>query len=651
MPLVRISILFILGIVIGRIIDVHPYVLIGSSFCSLFIVALFAWSRWKNRIEWISYLLHFIFLLQGWTGYQIHKIEFDQNHFSYANEGLHLVGAIKSIEPTAKMLKLVISVKEYKNKNDEDYIATGNLLVYADDSLRALKVGDIIRIPFCDSEIEQNLNPNSFDYQQYMYHHKIMHQCFIKNEWEILSNSRSSIQKARTWFSSILDLYIKQPEHNAILRAIAMGDRQGIDDDLSKSFEDTGAIHVLAISGLHIGVLASIFLLLLKLSQRIYYKLSIIILAISFIWSFVLFTGASPSVTRAATMFSLFILTKLSSRNGNIYNIIAASALSILLIDPFVVFHVGFQFSFLAVISIVFFYPVFKRQIPKIFGVSYLVDICLVSLAAQFLIAPLSIYYFHKISLVSAFSSLVAIPAITIILLLVFPLMFFAFVYPVFCPYLAQCISLIIDVLVVSLEWMQSFPFAFIDNIDFAISYVALSYLMISALMLMQVNVKRGALLLLVSILCFQSYHLYKEKEDQNRLDSIVIYDHYKGPVIDFLINGHCINYSNQKMTNTDIDYLTKSNLIANGIKHVINFQDIIPSRAILEFDLNTEKVLVATDVEIIGPTDASIIFLLEESSISKEAIQNDPMIYYEHNKPIEVEAYRISEIGPKIIQ
>ena len=203
-----------------------------------------------------------------------------------------------------------------------------------------------------------------------------------------------------------------------MIRGLLLADRSKIDYDLRESFVNAGVVHVLAVSGLHVGFIALIFLFLFG-RMNIYWRL---ILTITGLVLFVILTGSPPSVFRASVMAITFIVALLTNRSYNSINSLALAALILLVLNPSDLFNPGFQLSFSAVLSIVLIYPVLKEKIYSwpinSVAIQKLLLFISVSLAAQIGTLPFTLIYFHKFSIVSLFANLLVIPTIGVIIAL-----------------------------------------------------------------------------------------------------------------------------------------------------------------------------------------------------------------------------------------
>ncbi|MEM9053079.1 MAG: ComEC/Rec2 family competence protein, partial [Bacteroidota bacterium] len=204
-----------------------------------------------------------------------------------------------------------------------------------------------------------------------------------------------------------------------VISALVLGDKAQLDVDLRRQFVNAGVVHILAVSGLHVGIIYFLFGWLFDLLLKKKGRLLKFILLLLILWAYAALTGFSPSVLRAATMFSFISLGKYHWKYGNVYNMIAGSAVVLLVVDPLLITQVGFQLSYLAVIGIVYFHPkfysllTFETWLPdKIWSLT-----C-VSLSAQLATFPLSVFYFHQFPVLFPLSNLLVIPLATAILYL-----------------------------------------------------------------------------------------------------------------------------------------------------------------------------------------------------------------------------------------
>lgn len=206
----------------------------------------------------------------------------------------------------------------------------------------------------------------------------------------------------------------------AVVAAMALGDRSALTKELKETYSKTGASHVLALSGLHLGIIYAL-LSMLVVGRR--WQMITQVATLLSIWAFVFLTGMSASVVRSAIMLTVYALLALGHRQKMSVNTLAFTAIVMLLVTPKALFDVGFQMSFMAVFSILLFVPLFYRPFSAEYlmthrAVSWLWGIVAVSVAAQIGVAPLIAYYFGRFSCYFLLTNFIVIPAATLILYL-----------------------------------------------------------------------------------------------------------------------------------------------------------------------------------------------------------------------------------------
>lgn len=202
----------------------------------------------------------------------------------------------------------------------------------------------------------------------------------------------------------------------AVIAAMAMGDKSALNQETKEAYSISGTSHILAVSGLHIGIIFQLIILLLGGKRRS--KLTII-LSTTIVWAYVIFIGFPASAVRAATMLSIYSMVLLSLRPDPTLNTLALAYIIMVLVNPFNIFDIGFQMSFLAVGSILLFYPLFFCLLSSHCNIIRAIwGLFCVSLAAQIGTLPLIVFYFGRISCYSLITSFIAIPAATLILYL-----------------------------------------------------------------------------------------------------------------------------------------------------------------------------------------------------------------------------------------
>ncbi len=293
------------------------------------------------------------------------------------------------------------------------------------DSNVTLKYGQDILIPANYNEVKPPDNPHEFNYKRYLYYKHIVHQAFLyPNQYLVLpTNSGNALFKwayaLRDYFVLLYAQYIPDVDAQNLLVALVLGYRSDLSKEIVSAFTDTGTTHVLSVSGLHVGIIYYVLNVFLGFFAQRIPNGAIIKAALIFtlIWVYALLTGLSPCICRAAVMISFIVIGKAGNKQINTYNLIACSALLLLLIDPFLLTDVGFQLSYLALTGIIYLQPkIYNWFLPEKYITKQIWMLCSVSLAAQVATLPVTLYYFHQFPNYFLLANLVVIPLSTILL-------------------------------------------------------------------------------------------------------------------------------------------------------------------------------------------------------------------------------------------
>ena len=350
----------------------------------------------------------------------------------------------------------------------------GKLILYAKELSHRPIQGDTLLANMELNFPRPRRNPQDFDYKVYLQLQEIYFEAFVQDTTSVQIRSpefASFSMRMAGVKEAILDHFGAYLSHRSygILSALILGERGAVDDETRLNFANTGVIHVLAVSGLHVGYVAMILITIfgiLRLPHRL--KMGAVMLGLCF---YVLLTGAAASVMRASIMASLLITGALIERKSDVYNVLATAALLILLIDPTQLYNIGFQLSFSAVISIVALFPKLKSWLPEIktlnatsFGRLVLssIDLFLVSLAAQLGTLALTIYYFHKIPIISLFANIIVVPLIGVVVATGISFLLLGVIFPSLAELWAQTLEGSIDLMLWFVKACANVEWAFV---------------------------------------------------------------------------------------------------------------------------------------------------------------------------------------------
>jgi competence protein ComEC len=380
------------------------------------------------------------------------------------------------------------------------------VMVYfsAADSLMLPGTGQIITFSEFPADIVNDSNPYGFDYSGYMKRRRIFRQVRLKpGEWSV---ARPGIHytagiRAEMVRSRLIAVYEKgglSGDQLSVLSALTLGYRKNLDPEVRQTFSNSGAMHVLAVSGLHVGIIFLAFRLVFSFLKRSAGGRVVFLAgAISVLWGYAFITGMSPSVQRAALMFSLVQVADMFRRPVNIYNTLAASAFLLLFFKPALLFEVGFQLSYSAVLGIVYFQPKMSGLIntrSRLAG--YFRDLLTVSVAAQLGTFAFSSYYFNQFPVWFWITNLIVIPGAFLLIMLAAGTLFLSFI-PVLSSGLAFLAGEAVGFMLEFLKWVESLPGSVYSGFFF--NEVSLFvFLMALFMMVMFVESKRKAYLFML---------------------------------------------------------------------------------------------------------------------------------------------------------
>lgn len=401
------------------------------------------------------------------------------------------------------------------------------LLNISQDSLKSpLLVDDEIVVLTTLQPIAPPLNPHQFNYKKYLSNLGIAHQIKLASDNYFLNPepTRTSFGKAariRTFIIKNLKKEKFGSEELGVIQALLLGQRNEITAEIDADYKNAGAYHILALSGLHIGILLALLHFLLRPLEFLPKgRIIKLILIVALLWGFALLAGLSSSILRAVTMFTFVAYALYLNRPTSNFNILALSLFFILLLlDPLLLFQVGFQLSYAAVFSIVWIFPLLQKLwVPQIWFLKKTWELVSVSLAAQLGVLPLSLFYFHQFPGLFLVSSLLILPFLTFILgfgILVITLSLTHSLPPFLVTFYDTVIRWM-NTTIGTVAQQENFLFR---NISFDSIQMILSYgIIISMVMaLTKISYKR-VMVFLAMIISFQSYiltnkYLTKQKE------------------------------------------------------------------------------------------------------------------------------------------
>lgn len=378
-------------------------------------------------------------------------------HFTSARSQVLLEGKIISEPQTIKKNKRFV-LKTYLGNGNK--IAEKVLVTCS--TAYSIKYGDIICVSGKLRKPFSQAFPFGFDYQKYLARNEI-YTCLNVKDFEFIKSDPSNIKKVAISFKCSIvekiDAYFKKA-YGDVLKSLLIGDASLIEPDIKMSFRNSGLMHILVVSGLHIGFVSIFIVFILKFLGLPFKKSKYI--SIPFIFFYCIVTGANPPALRAAIMFSCIIISMSLDREALTFNSIALSALIILLFQPQQLFTASFQMSYVATIAIVCFYP----KISDVFSfiknpvAEFFCKVLAITISAQLLLTPICAYYFGNVFLVSVLANIVVTPFAAIILYLGLSFYLISFIFPQVAALISILLSAILKFILAATVLFGNLKFA-----------------------------------------------------------------------------------------------------------------------------------------------------------------------------------------------
>jgi len=502
---------------------------------SLFILLLLNKTSYRNR--WIFGLsLHIFLVLTGIFISIINTQRFYPSHISNFDQQPHwyCIKALDDIKEKPKSFRLEAEVLSMFEKG-KSRNANGRVILYLQkDSISSIiKYGDVMLVRASLQQLRETQNPAQFNYKQFLLFHQVTRQAYIASQYLKLTGINKGypvmkkIYELRNFLLNVLRQHGLHGREFAVGAALILGYTDELDPEIMRSYAGSGAMHVLSVSGLHVGIMYVVVSFFLSLLLNRFRTGNIIkaILLLAFLAFYAMITGLSPSVLRAAVMFGFIVIAKSFKYHTNIYNTLAVSAISLLVWDPYLVMQVGFQLSYLAVIGIVSIQPLLVQQWePKTKLMKWVWEITCVSVAAQVATAPLGFLYFHQFPVYFMISNLIVIPLSTIILYFGLATLLFTFIPPV-CEFLTHLLDYLIWFLNKSVEITESMPYSILGGIDISISETWLFYAVVLSMFIFFTRKNIAGLYVSLAALLIISVTQFIETVQQSSQNQLVVYN------------------------------------------------------------------------------------------------------------------------------
>jgi competence protein ComEC len=563
-PVVRLLLPFSAGIGISMFCQL-PFGLICAVFACSFLLSVYLYAR-EQKFTWRWVFGVAVSVCMFSFGIALHQYRNElraPDHFAAATSVCAVIVSVQEqpvIRPASvKMRCRVIGVTDSSGKG---HGASGSIMLYLRNTgaKNLCSYGDVMVVPFSAVKpVPPPRNPDEFDYQRYLAFNNIFFQAYAEpgavihtgvNDGNALREWAYSVQR---YFKRVLFNCIGSRNETGVAEALLYGYDDDIDPETIRAYSNTGTLHVLAVSGMHVGIIFAILALVLRsMEQHARMKIVRGLIILAALWMYSLLCGLSPSILRATVMFSFIVVAGMLGVRSDIYNTLAASAFVLLCYDPNMLANVGFQLSYLAVIGIVFFqayiynwYTASGRLMDEVWKITA------VSLAAQLVTFPIGLLYFHQFPNCFLFSNLIVIPLTTLILFMGMGLLLIGKL--LFVSWLAgQLIYYTILFTNKIVQGVEQIPYAYVNGIHISIFQSILLYIIIGAVTayaLLKRAVYFKAALCAAVVLGVVQVNRLIENSAQSRL---VVYDIRKHTAVHIIQGNDALLLADQALLNDE---------------------------------------------------------------------------------------------------
>ena len=480
--------------------------------------------------------------------------------------------------------------------------ASGTIIVYFDKTGLDTSLAYGTQLVFTrppQSIINLN-NPGGFNYSRFLLFQGVTAQVYLKsNQYKIVANNKGStvmaaILRLQVYILNTIKTFIPNQKEKGVAEALLIGYRNDLDKQLVQSYSNTGVVHIIAISGLHLGMMYGFILFLFSPAKRKrWYRFAMPVSALFVLWTFTLLAGAVPSILRSAVTFTFIVVGVLINRKGSVYNTLAASAFCLLLFNPYYLWDVGFQLSYTAVLGI----TLFTKPLHNLFYVEnkamnkVWLATC-VTLAAQILTLPVVLYNFRQFPILFLITNLLVVALSEVIL---FALLFLVLVGNLtsIASFAGKAIQALLWLMNSIIEYTEKIPLSLWKDIKIDTVQAWLLYLFIILFVLWLLyklpKLFVYSLMILVVIAIYTSVDVWQKSNQQK----LVVYDVQKHNAID-IITGRkalCLYDSTLRSDVSSINFTINP---AHTFYRITSYRDsVLPGKSNLSFRVKNKTILI----------------------------------------------------------
>jgi competence protein ComEC len=627
---------FLIPIVAGILLQYHFSIgikvlaMVAATASILLVTFSFLSLAKRNALGWIKGLLINLFLIAIGAGLSFTKNISNRSAWvgDYINKEAPVIVTLQeNISTKEKSFKALATFNAVYNNGVLQQVE-GDILLYfrKDSSMPNVHYGSQVLLTKNVVSIVNSGNPGGFNYARYCSFQDIHYQAFLSdNDFAVLPTKETdwfsnALINIRTNVLKLLKTNIKSQNELSIAEALLIGYRYELDRDLVRAYSNTGVVHIIAISGLHLGMIYGLLLFLFKPFNR--YKFSKILKPITIIfilWLFSFIAGMAPSILRSAIMFTCIVIADSLGKRSNIYNGLALSALIILIINPFSLWDVGFQLSYSAVLSIVVFSPYvkkwfyFKNKLLKGFW-----ELNAITLSAQILTLPIVLYHFHQFPNLFLFANIFAVPFSGLILYAELLLLIFSGWSNV-ASFIGKGIEWAVAVLNKFILNIDALPFAVWESIQITILQAIILFASILGFSYWLIEKKSKAMLIgLFFLMCFIGLRSV-DFVNRNQQDKVIVYNVPKHTAID-LVDGRKLFFIGDSILKED-GFLRNFHIKPSRILHRTTESDSISN-------ITYKNNFILAKNKSIAVVDSPVFYAGEKIKVDAVIITKNPKVY-----------------------
>ncbi len=582
-PLVRCVVAYIFGVFFAGYFQIYFSFILPLSILFL-IVSILIWIYRRRITEWAKTIYGFLVLvflfLFGFHNIYLGRVDLNPNYFGNLWKGKHLASVQLLDIPKQGNSYLITRAKVLSVDKNSDVKGEVYVLIKTQDFRDPFQVNDILEV---NAQLASPLlpaNPYQFDFKKYLFNKHLYHEIFIQKE-NLLSlkkdeslNFYEHIKSYRAQLIEWVKHFDFSKEEFSVANSLLFGFTGDLTEDVFASYSNTGVMHVLSVSGLHVGIIYIIInLLLQKVDASMTTRFRHFVIIAVILWIYAMLSGMSPSIVRSALMFSMLKFSESVSNRAGSFHTYFACLFAMLIYDAYYLFDVGFQLSFCAVYGILYFQPKFKSwiSVTKKYQVK-IMELVSVTLAAQIVTIPISLYYFHQFPNYFIITNAIIVPISSLVMVIGLVFVSFSAV-----PFLGQFLFYVFKYALFFMnelvKFFNSLPFSSTNGIYFdSFYFVLLSTAIVFLIFFLE---RRNILALKMSLICitlifaseFISKCFFTPK------NSLTFYSSNEGFVVEYYEKGLSKLYF-EKPTSSYGSF-ERTFLKGNRIQHRINKLDL----------------------------------------------------------------------------